>query len=125
MERSRLLVTDAAELPPRQATGSLITTLGRKMKPDAEAPDSEKTWPLWPFAAAFIVVFGHYFFTEYKMFLNRELFGIERHYAYVVLAILAARFGLARFRKEKGRGWLFYTMLTLTFPFGLSLLTGT
>jgi hypothetical protein len=30
MERSRLLVTDAAELPPRQATGSLIMTLGRK-----------------------------------------------------------------------------------------------
>lgn len=28
MERSRLLVTDAAELPLRQATGSLITTLG-------------------------------------------------------------------------------------------------
>ncbi len=29
MQRSRLLVTDAAELPPRQATGSLIMTLGR------------------------------------------------------------------------------------------------
>ncbi len=32
MQRSRLLVTDAAELPPRQATGSLIMTLGRNMK---------------------------------------------------------------------------------------------
>ncbi len=32
MDRSRLLVTDAAELPLRQATGSLIMTLG-KIKP--------------------------------------------------------------------------------------------
>ena len=37
MERSRLLVTDAAELPPRQATGSLITTLGRIMKSETVA----------------------------------------------------------------------------------------
>jgi hypothetical protein len=32
MERSRLLVTDAAKPPLRQATGSLIMTLGRKPK---------------------------------------------------------------------------------------------
>jgi hypothetical protein len=34
MERSRLLVTDAAELPPRQATGSLIMTLAKNTMTD-------------------------------------------------------------------------------------------
>ena len=58
------------------------------------------------------------------MSLNRQLFEIEQTYAYVVLFLLVLRFAYARFRKESGYGWIFYTAFTLLFPFGLGIISG-
>jgi hypothetical protein len=85
MERSRLLGTDAAELPLRQATGSLIMTLGRKtMKRPSPTIVSAVSYSL-AHKILFIAVLGGafavggpfiYFGSKYSVPLLREIGGL-------------------------------------------------